>query len=510
MILNRYDEFLIESLLKESIVVFSEEFKNILSKIDSPIAKAFLDIESKDLDVPSNYLDVRDRETISFITDSKQKQILKSNKNKFTIVGNRFLRHSDSNKEIFDLLGYIPQGESTYMADSNEIGEIVKEIKSPSSENIYVLIRFENGKETVINKESIRPVKDDLFNNKSRQSIRTGRAVTTILSKLGQKFKDNEVEEFVNKYKATYDIENDIFKNFKIVSGEDIKFWYLEDNYYDSSGPLGSSCMRYDSCQDYFDIYVENENCSLLILKKDEDRISGRALVWKTEKPVGITFMDRIYTNSDSDVELFKQYAHSKGWYHKSDQNMSDVFNLVGKDEILPNPAVVVDISNYYQNIENFPYVDSVKYLTDDGKLTNRKERDARLLEDTDGNTSPVCEGCDGSGRVTCSECDGDETVRCSNCRGRGTTRCETCVGDAVLDCPKCNGYAEIKCPTCDGKGCGNCSESGKIDCQDCSNGRIDCEDCSNGRVSCEECDGSGEVTCGNCENGDVDCPECN
>lgn len=78
----RYKDFLFESLILESIVVYSSKFKDILKDIDSPVAKAILDIESKDLDIANNYLDINDKDTISFITDRKAKEILQQ-KDKF-------------------------------------------------------------------------------------------------------------------------------------------------------------------------------------------------------------------------------------------------------------------------------------------------------------------------------------------------------------------------------------------------------------------------------------------
>ena len=62
--LRKYNDFLFESLILESIVVYSNKFKDILKEIDSPVAKAILDTETKDLDVANNYLDINDKDTI--------------------------------------------------------------------------------------------------------------------------------------------------------------------------------------------------------------------------------------------------------------------------------------------------------------------------------------------------------------------------------------------------------------------------------------------------------------
>ena len=75
-----------------------------------------------------------------------------------------------------------------------------------------------------------------------------------------------------------------------------------------------------------FKIYTENPDvCKMLILIED-DKLIGRALVWKLSSikiygkdPVQDSwFMDRQYTIKDSDVEKFRNYAKEKGWIYKS------------------------------------------------------------------------------------------------------------------------------------------------------------------------------------------------
>ena len=66
----------------------------------------------------------------------------------------------------------------------------------------------------------------------------------------------------------------------------------------------------------WLQIYTDNPDvCQLLILKDDDqqDKIKGRALVWKLSFPADTTYVDRIYTHDDSDLELFKQYIAQQG-----------------------------------------------------------------------------------------------------------------------------------------------------------------------------------------------------
>ena len=508
--LRKYNDFLFESLILESIVVYSNKFKDILKEIDSPVAKAILDTETKDLDVANNYLDINDKDTISFIADRRAKEILQQ-KDKFAVFngGSGFLKHSASNNEIFGLLEYEPVGEKTYHPQNGERGEVLKKAKSPRSENIYVKIQFPGGL-TVVNENNLRYVDvNQLPFQQNRQTIRTGRGVKALLSKSDFKFSDAEIEQFVNKYKSAWDAMNDIFRKFELVSGDDIASWYDYNKYAEQRGTMGSSCMKGVN-SNYFDIYTKNpDKCSLLVLKSDDgQKIKGRALVWKLDNPQ-VTYVDRIYTNNDSDVELFKQYAYSKGWYHKPNQSSSNDYSMVGKEGAKNEGHLVVNLKSLNDgNYDKYPYLDTLKYFnTSTGKLTTEELRgygDYITLEDTGGRwvEDEDCENCGGNGRVDCYECDGDGKVECGECysrsarRSTGKVKCDDCDGDGDIDCPECDGKGQI-----DGEDCSDCSGKGKVDCSDCD---------GDGEVDCPECDGDCERECGECGgDGRLECPEC-
>jgi len=509
--LRKYNDFLFESLILESIVVYSGKFKDILRKVDSPVAKAILDIETKDLDVANNYLDINDKDTISFITDRKAKEILQQ-KDKFVVFngGSGFLKHAATNAEVFGLLEYEPVGEKTYHPQAGERGEVLKKAKSPKSENIYVKVQFPGGL-TVVNENNLRYVDvNQLPFQQNRQTIRTGRGVKALLSKSDFKFTDADIEQFVNKYKSAWDAMNDIFRKFELVSGGDIAEWYNHSNYAEQRGTMGSSCMKAVS-PSYFDIYVNNpEKCSLLILKTDDDqKIKGRALVWKLDSPQ-VTYVDRIYTNNDSDVELFKQYAYSKGWYHKPNQSSSNDCTMVGKEGTKREGNLVVNLKNSNEgNYDRYPYLDTLKYFnTSSGKLTTEEMRgygDYITLEDTGGRwiEDEECDNCGGDGRVDCYECDGDGKIECGECYSRSARRstglvdCDECSGGGEVDCSDCNGTGQI-----DGEDCSDCSGKGIISCSDCDGkGEIDCPGCDgNGDRECSECDGDGRLDCPECQ----------
>jgi hypothetical protein len=182
-----------------------------------------------------------------------------------------------------------------------------------------------------------------------RTDLQVGRFVNKII----QKSKDtsiksltqNDVNAFVDNFKAYRDFQTSKKDKFEVVQGEDIRKWYDEDNYENAAYHLSNSCMRYERCQDYLDIYTENTNqVSMVIMKGlDPNKIIGRALIWKLDN--GSTYLDRPYANNDEDVNLFKQWGRDKGYVVYGD-------NYHHKE-------VTLDKSDF----RYYPYMDTFKYL---------------------------------------------------------------------------------------------------------------------------------------------------
>ena len=121
-----------------------------------------------------------------------------------------------------------------------------------------------------------------------------------------------------NKMLDTYNPEL-----FSIVTGEDIVKYYHVNNYFKSSGDLGSSCMRNDSNQHQIEFYAKNNNVSLIIIRPEgTDGIIGRALLWTTVD--GIRVMDRIYTTDSKLVSLFHRYAAENNFLNIYEYRLND------------------------------------------------------------------------------------------------------------------------------------------------------------------------------------------
>jgi hypothetical protein len=211
MKLRRYTDFIFP--INESELVFSDKFRNILKKVDSPVSQGLLDLEKKDYEFPNNYIDIGDNKNqITFITDRKAKEILSGPEvRQITLSGGGYLKHTEANAEIFSTLGYTPEGPETYKPQSDEKGELVSETEAPSG-NTYVMVKFPNGT-TVVNKNRVI-VSDSskLPFTKNRQPGRVGASIQTLLRAANVSFSNAEIEQFVNKYKSEFDKLNNAFR----------------------------------------------------------------------------------------------------------------------------------------------------------------------------------------------------------------------------------------------------------------------------------------------------------
>ena len=110
--IKKYSDFIKENLefILESNVVFSDNFRKAMTKIDHPMAKAILGVENNDITVQANYLDIEfsKNDTITFTPDRKAQKILGDTKEvvRFTGSGGGWLKHKESNNGLFEKLGY--------------------------------------------------------------------------------------------------------------------------------------------------------------------------------------------------------------------------------------------------------------------------------------------------------------------------------------------------------------------------------------------------------------------
>lgn len=400
---NWINESRIEELLLESRLVFSKKFINLLSKMRSnKIASELISLYSKDVDrLTQNYIDITDnKEEVSFTPDRKVQELTKDKPETWKVIeSGKYLTNSSKNDNLFTALGYDKIKHRCWAPETDTIGLIKAETVSRVSGKIYVVFEEYGVTEPrvgVLNKTALitTEAEDERLWSTSRNPIRIGRLVRSILTSAKINFTDKEIEDFTNQWKATYDFAKDALRQFDIVQGEKVAYWYDEDRYVRGGGSLNNSCMASVETSSYFDIYTDNTQVSLVILYSDDgkiegekytsDKIKGRAILWKCNiDGVESIFMDRIYTTHDSDVELFKQFAEKNGWWYKRSQTMEPNETITnGSNSKRASIVVELDFSNF----EYYPYCDTMCYLNeDDGYLYNREVGEGKSLRDTGG-----------------------------------------------------------------------------------------------------------------------------
>ena len=344
---KKYNDYLIDSLFEnttnidEIFLIISDELKNILKRIKHPIAE----------------------EILLYNIDG-----LKFNVKHFKATFLDVVNKVDSNgNEILDLISFVSSNKVIQKAatemnlDFKNKEEILKQFQDII---LHVYRNRQNYKNIGHSETTIGRIVNKLFEREYPASGEPGK----------------DIESFVNMYKTA---RNPIVK-FELVKGDDIIYWYNYKQYADG-GALADSCMRYDKCSKFLKFYANNENVSLLILKDelDETKIRGRALVWKLDNPSGRYFMDRIFYTTDYIIDLFKQYADKNGWIYKINQNNSSDGPFFDTHTIskLYDFQMVVNMNDTHY----YPYLDTLKYYTDN-KLTNIETDDyEKKLTKTDG-----------------------------------------------------------------------------------------------------------------------------
>ncbi|MFW6225923.1 MAG: hypothetical protein ACOC3V_03105 [bacterium] len=187
----------------------------------------------------------------------------------------------------------------------------------------------------------------------------------------------NDIESFVNMYKAERD-KNKNYDFFDIVKGEDIRYWYDQENYsrYMQEGcTLAKSCLRYKESLKYLDIYVKNPDVfSMLILKDSSNKLRARSIIWNLNEPENRIYMDRVYSINDFDVELFKTYAKERGWLYKTRQTYGYNHNIFDtrNNEEYNWTEFLMSASLKPLKYRYYPYLDTLSiYNIESGEISN-------------------------------------------------------------------------------------------------------------------------------------------
>lgn len=211
---------------------------------------------------------------------------------------------------------------------------------------------------------------EDCWTTRFRFKSRPGAFIKKIFKNVNPK----DVERFSNLYCGENKKPQFVLK---VVNGENIKKYYHHPSYNKAgTGSLSASCMRYDNCQSYLDIYIKNpDNVKMLIMLDSDGYLIGRSLLWEFD---GIKLMDRIYTANDEVLPFqFKKWATENNYLYKSEQNWYNSLLFENLQNEKKELRFKINLTNYKHN--KYPYLDTFKFLDNKGNLYNYIPEDLKI-----------------------------------------------------------------------------------------------------------------------------------
>ena len=182
-------------------------------------------------------------------------------------------------------------------------------------------------------------VSKEIWNHEQRYHTSIGKIVRRIF---GNEFCDNSICKFAEAYTGMVTICDPNY-NLKIAEGEEIRWGYLDENYYRESNSLGNSCMRYKHCQSYLDLYVKNPSKIKMAMLMRNKKVAARCLLWKVDDG---WLYDRVYSTKLEEDHLLTNAMESSGYkrvYSTCDSH-----------------SIEIDT----EDIDEFPYMDSFKFYS--------------------------------------------------------------------------------------------------------------------------------------------------
>lgn len=295
--------------------------------------------------------------------------------------------------------------ENIYNNSTNEYAEMLKQYNNYVVPNVNddrnftitndgIMTFTPAGKMTMVNSEGSHWLnhKKEIAN---RMPIKIHKGIRKMFKHI--QLSDAWIETIGNHVKAMYTFNG----SFKVVTGGLIRKYYSEGTYEQnqSTGSLSSSCMKHDSCQDFFDMYVNTKDVSMLIAFADEDseKIIGRALLWNNvynnHDGNYIKCMDRVY-GTQVTINAFKRWGTNNGYYVKREQTYDH------SEFVSPTGMIVDQLEVQVTNVgRQVPYMDTFRYTDDMGcdNMTLSTYQGGDTLDSTSGGNEDYVECVDGS-----------------------------------------------------------------------------------------------------------------
>lgn len=218
------------------------------------------------------------------------------------------------------------------------------------------------------------------------------------IATLDQLFTEQDYDQFNNLFRIEGFRQGDAGEVI-YVKGHWIAELYNEQNYASLSGTLGNSCMRYQRCKSYLDIYVKNPSiCKLAVILNQEGKVQARSLVWTID---GTDYYDRIYATSDLVADRVKAHFLVQGIKTCYPGHTGFEYVRIKADESNPDFDKRILLKH-----DQYPYMDSLKYLSADIQMLSNDDEfcETNILNCTSGGMEHYRnseEECDCCGRMT-------------------------------------------------------------------------------------------------------------
>lgn len=286
----------------------------------------------------------------------------------------------------------------SYLMSSKYFEDIIKDIDDPIAKKFLELSKMDintnyNALNITDNNKMISFMSDNQFQNKLKDGIHPydlftdnnnktsiGRIIRSIFKDNNINLTHEEVDTFIKKFKSSHDKYYSNKNNISIISGEEIKKWYLEDSYNTETilgkGTLGKSCMRFNYSTRFIDMYIKNpEQCKLIINLNSNKKLLTRCLLWETNEG---PYLDRIYFTEDHEIDLISDWIDKK------------INKKIPKYHINEMKRMSIILTCQTGEYENYPYMDSFPYYNIDNSTLynydpNIKSSTTLYLQETDG-----------------------------------------------------------------------------------------------------------------------------
>ena len=347
--INNFKEFISESKILEEKIEYSKEFNLILHNINLPISKYLIDLEYKEVDVNTNYIDIDTRkdDIVYFKPDDKVSKLNRTDK--IDIINNSEIKIGRLVRLILQKAGIEVTGK--------EIEEFVDKYKAQIQIMKNVFTRF-----VIVNGDDIR--KWYLYTNYESQNGTLGNSC----------MKDDVCQSYFDIYtKNTENVSLIILMSDKYkdkISGRAI-LWTdkdgdrLMDRVYINNSADTTLFIEYAIDNEFY--YKSNQDSNEITNFKLDDIISI--------KPKRIIQLSIRNYKSYPYMDTFKYYYYEKG--------------------ILTNNRDVNDNKYYYLAGTRGNVPGECEFCGDEGIVD---------CPECDGN-DPNCYFCEGNGRVDCPEC---------------------------------------------------------------------------------------------------------